>query len=233
MYPITFVSLGPGDPDLITLKALKTLQSVDCIFYPTTVSRNGQRSSRALDIMSEYNLAPSKLIPFLVPMSKERDLAIEAYKSIAMEAKHRYHQNEKIAIVAEGDAGFYSSIHYIYDYLIADNIAVDLIAGVPAFIACGALSGIHIVKQEEELNVIPGIISAEALAHKINNGKVIVVMKVSQCEEAVKAAIRQFPNSMFSYFENVGVTDREYFTQNKQEILDRKFPYFSIMIIHK
>lgn len=233
MYPVTFVSLGPGDPELITLKALKTLQSVDYIFYPATTAKNGQESSRALDIISQYNLESSKLIPFLVPMSKNRNAAIDIYKSVAIEAKDRYLQNEKIAIVAEGDVGFYSSIHYIYDYLTSYNVQVDLIAGVPAFIACGALSGIHIVKQEEELNVIPGIISAEALADKINSGKVIVVMKVSQCEEAVKAVIHKFPDSIFSYFENVGVIGKEFFTQKKQEILERKFPYFSIMIIHK
>lgn len=233
MYPITFVSLGPGEADLITLKGLKALQIVDCIFYPATIVKEDAISSRALDIMKELNIDIKKTIPFHVPMSKDRSLAIAAYNKVAQEAEQQYHKGLKVAIVAEGDAGFYSSIHYIFDTLTALNIPVEHIAGIPAFIASGALAGIHIVKQEEELNVIPGIINAKDLIHKIESGKISVIMKVSQCQDAVKECIATIPTATFHYFENVGVKNKEYYTCDTQEIIDRKFPYFSLMIVHQ
>lgn len=233
MYPIAFVSLGPGEADLITLKGLKALQAADCIFYPATIVKESALSSRALDIMVELKIDSKKAIPFHVPMSKDRSLAIEAYNQVSKEAKQQYLKGLKVAIVAEGDAGFYSSIHYIFDTLTTQNIPVEHIAGIPAFIASGALAGIHIVKQEEELNVIPGIISADDLIDKIKSGKVVVIMKVSQCQEAVKECITAIPTATFHYFENVGVKDKEYYTNNTQEIIARKFPYFSLMIIHQ
>lgn len=233
MYPIAFVSLGPGEADLITLKGLKSLQAADCIFYPATGIKENVISSRALDIMTELEIDKLKTIPFHVPMSKDRSLAIEAYKNVSQEAEQQYHKGLKVAIVAEGDAGFYSSIHYIFDTLTHQNIPVEHIAGIPAFIASGALAGIHIVKQEEELNVIPGIIAANDLIHKIESGKVVVIMKVSQCQEAVKECIATIPTATFHYFENVGVKEKEYYTCDTQEIIARKFPYFSLMIIHQ
>ncbi|MBF0574470.1 precorrin-2 C(20)-methyltransferase [Dysgonomonas sp. GY617] len=233
MYPIAFVSLGPGEADLITLKGLKTLEAADCIFYPATIVKESALSSRALDIMVELEIDSKKAIPFHVPMSKDRSLAIEAYNRVSKEAEQQYLKGLKVAIVAEGDAGFYSSIHYIFDTLTNQNIPVEHIAGIPAFIASGALAGIHIVKQEEELNVIPGIISANDLIGKIESGKVVVIMKVSQCQEAVKECISKIPTATFHYFENVGVKDKEYYTNDIQEIIVRKFPYFSLMIIHQ
>lgn len=233
MYPIAFVSLGPGEADLITLKGLKALQAADCIFYPATIVKEDNLSSRALDIMKELDINSQKTIPFHVPMSKDRSLAIEAYNRVSQEAEQQYHKGLKVAIVAEGDAGFYSSIHYIFDTLTQQNIPVEHIAGIPAFIASGALAGIHIVKQEEELNVIPGIISADDLIQKVNHGKVVVIMKVSQCQEAVKKCISTIPTATFHYFENVGVKEKEFYTSDIQEIVARKFPYFSLMIIHQ
>lgn len=231
MHPIIFVSLGPGEPELITLKGLKSLQSSDSIYYPATISKEGVILSRALDILSELGIDIRKCIPFYVPMSKNRTKAISAYTNVAEEVEQQYNNGKKIAIVAEGDAGFYSSVHYISETLQQNNIPVDQIAGIPAFIAAGALARIHIVKLEEELCVVPGMISADELAIKIKYGKVVVVMKVSLCTDAIKECIANTPNAIYHYFENVGVQDREYYTTDTQEILNRNIPYFSLMII--
>lgn len=233
MYPVTFVSLGPGEAELITVKGLKVLQSVDCVFYPATIVREGNITSRALNILTELEIDEKKLVPFHVPMSKNRALALEAYEKVAKIVQQEYTNNLKIAVVAEGDSGFYSSVHYIADNLEKEGVPVKQIAGIPAFTACGALAGIHIVKQEEELNVVPGIISTPELLDKLENGKVIVIMKVSQCEDAIKECIVKFPDAEYHYFENVGVEDKEFYTLNKDEILNRKIPYFSLMIIRK
>lgn len=233
MHPIIFVSLGPGEAELITLKGLKALQSADYIYYPETLSKEGTISSRALDIISELEIDSLKCIPFHVPMSKDRTKAIAAYANVARDAENQYYKEKKVVIVAEGDAGFYSSVHYIFETLQQDGIPVGRVAGVPAFIASGALAGIHVVKLEEELNVVPGIISTTELLDKIGKGKVIVIMKVSLCTNAIKECIENKPDATFHYFENVGVKGLEYYTTDTENILNRKIPYFSLMIIQR
>lgn len=231
LYPVTFVSLGPGDPELITLKGLKKLEEADIIFSPSTQGKNELYLSRAKNILLELGINESKIQLFDVPMNKNRSLAIESYKAVAKKIADERSRNVKIAVTAEGDAGFYSSIYYIAEYLQNHLIPIERIAGVPAFIACGTLSNIHIVKQEEKLLVIPGIITADEIEDHLNQNMNLVIMKTSQCENAIKESITKIEDTVFHYFENAGVVGKEYYTQNIQDILNRKFPYFSLLII--
>lgn len=231
-YPVYFVSLGPGEPELITVKGLKILQQADELYCPATSIplKEGKTSSRAADILHTLGIEPSLIRPFLLPMNKDRKAAWQTYDDLVAEVSAGYRAGKKIGIVAEGDAGFYSSIQYMYDKLTARGIEVKRIAGIPAFIAAGALSGLHIVKQEEQLIVIPGTVSADELSEKIKEGYVIVVMKLSGCAEAIHACMQEYPEKQFHYFENVG-TEKELYTSDKEIIGQKKFPYFSLMII--
>lgn len=146
-HPIHFVSLGPGDPELITLKGLKTLQKADIIYCPATQGKHGI-ISRATDILKAIEVDESLIHPFILPMSKERTDALNAYNELFLDAQAEYLKGKQIVIVAEGDAGFYSSIQYVYDKFEETGIPVDRIAGIPAFIAAGALAGIHIKRSK-------------------------------------------------------------------------------------
>lgn len=139
MFPVIFVSLGPGEPELITVKGLKALQTADCIFCPETLAKDGNRVSRAADILLQLDIPENTVHRFPLPMSKQREKALSAYDEVYMESSTLRQQGKKVCIVAEGDAGFYSSIHYVYDKLQADGIPVKHIPGIPAFIAAGAL----------------------------------------------------------------------------------------------
>ena len=77
--PIQFVSLGPGEAELITLKGLKALQNADCIFCPETPVRDGHSLSRAADIMLRLDIPANRIRRFSLPMSKQRTDALNAY----------------------------------------------------------------------------------------------------------------------------------------------------------
>lgn len=229
-YPIQFVSLGPGDPELITLKGFKQLQQADIIYCPATEGKQGL-TSRASEIVKVLGIGESTIRPFLLPMSKERTEAWKAYDALYAAAREEHLQGKRIVIVAEGDAGFYSSIQYIYDKLMESRIPVNRTAGIPAFIAAGALAGLHIVKQEEQINVIPGTATKEELVNKIKAGMIIVLMKLPGCQDAIRESMGEYADQAdFHYFENIG-TDLEFYTSDSLLIQRRKFPYFSLMII--
>ena len=211
--PVIFVSLGPGEPGLITLKGLKALQNADCIFCPETRTTSGRILSR-----------------FALPMSKNREQAFAAYDKVYSEASLLHKENKKVCIVAEGDAGFYSSVHYIFEKLQADNIPVQHIAGIPAFIAAGACAGLHIASQEERLTVIPGIITAEEIEKYMEEKTTIVIMKLSQCTEEIHRCIHLHPEYNYHYFENIG-TEKEKYLHDTELISALSFPYFSLLII--
>lgn len=228
--PVMFVSLGPGDPELITLKALKEMQVADVIFCPS-VSHDNKVTSRAKDILVNLDIDTTKIELFCVPMKRDRKFPIESYKEVATAIIDAYKSGKRVAVTSEGDAGFYSTIFYISEYLEEANIPIGRIAGVPAFIASGTLGNIHIVKQKEELQVIPGDITSEDLLERLKVKRTVVIMKASLCQQAIKDAMQTNPDAIFHYFENVGIPETEYYTTNNDEILSRKFPYFSLLII--
>lgn len=227
---ITFVSLGPGEPELITVKGLKTLQQADQIFCPATLTPSGKQVSRAANILKALEIEEHKIRPFVLPMSKDRQKAIEAYDQLLVDAANSLHEGKKVVIVAEGDAGFYTSIQYIYHQLEKEHIEVKRVPGIPAFIAAGATGGLHIVKQEERLMVIPGTATADELDQFIRQGYNLVTMKLSACIEAVHECIRRHPETHFHYFENVG-TEKEKYISDPEIIAQTNFPYFSLLII--
>jgi len=228
-HSVIFVSLGPGDPELITLKGLKTLQTADYIFAPFTGKK--KVSSFANDILLKLEIDSGKIHLFEVPMNKDRTKALEAYQKVAEQIAELYQKGHKIVVTAEGDAGFYSSIHSIQENLLKQNIPTQKIAGIPAFIACGALANLQIVEQEETLEVIPGVIELFDLKEKIQKQKTIVLMKVSQCESVIKQFLKENPDCECHYFENVGIEGKEFYSSQKEDIINREFPYFSLIIM--
>lgn len=228
--PVFFVSLGPGDPELITLKGLKILQQADIIYYPSTQSNPEKVTSRAANILRALNIPEQSLCPFLLPMSKNRSEAQKAYDSVYEEVYKQYAAEKQIVIVAEGDAGFYSSVHYIFDKLSEAKIPAEHIAGIPAFIAAGALSGIHIVKQEEKLIVLPGIVTLQELDEYLQKRLTIVIMKLSQCSDTILECLTKHSSCQYHYFENIS-TEKQIYTCKTEEIRNKKFPYFSLLII--
>ena len=167
-YPILFISLGPGDPELITLKGWKALQAADIVFCPETEGRNGERTSRAANIVQRLGVGDDHIRRFLLPMSKRREAALQAYDGVYAEARALQDEGLHVCIVAEGDAGFYSSVHYVFERLRADGRAAEHVAGIPAFIAAGALAGLHIASQEQRLTVLPGTATAQELERLVD-----------------------------------------------------------------
>lgn len=228
---IRFVSLGPGDPELVTLKALRILQQSDVIFCPATY-RQGRMLSRSGDILRALPSPLPQVQFYDLPMSKDRQAAEQVYNELTEQVISLAKQGQKVAITAEGDAGFYSSSQYIKERLADLGYHSTRVSGVPAFIDCASLADIHLASGETGLEVLPHVSDVSALLKPLNEGKNIVLMKVSQSEAIIKEAIPQMePCYTLHYIENRGVAEKEFYSSDREEILARPFPYFSILII--
>lgn len=227
---ITGVSLGPGEPELITLKALNALNAADVIYCPATRTSDGQMKSRSLDILRQLPVDPAKIRTFQVPMSRKREEALQAYDRVCTEMTALAEAGQSIAVTAEGDACFYSSANYMHEKLRQSGFPVSMIAGVPAFIAAGASIGLHLVKQQERLLVIPGDVLVEELLEAVVAKRTLVIMKVPLGESVLRPFIARHPELHYYYFEQIG-TPEELLLSDPAEILSRPFTYFSILVI--
>jgi precorrin-2/cobalt-factor-2 C20-methyltransferase len=229
--PVVFVSLGPAEAELITLKGYRTLQQADVILCPATTA-NGDVSSRAANILHELSIPDDKIRLFPLPMCKDRSSAMQVYDRMCAAATENNRSERRVVVVAEGDAGFYSSVRYVYDKLHEAGVPVSSTPGVPAFIACGAAGGLHIVRQEERLMVIPGNAEAGEVIRLLESGVTVVIMKLSRCAYEIRRLIALRPTYHYHYFEHTGTKDA-YYTHCTDELSGRTFPYFSLMIIRK
>ena len=201
---IYFISLGPGHHDMMTIAALKALEKADIIYCPAT-----SKGSRAAQLLHAAGIDRNKIKTYLLPMLKDRDAAYAIYDQVCEEALGLYGKGLDIAITAEGDAGLYSSTAYMSQKMQEKRAKTVHIAGVPAFIAAAA-----------------------SLCEAAANGTAIV-MKVSQCADEIRKAIAMTGDRCtWHYFENVGTED-EFHSTDPEEILSRKMPYFSLLIIKR
>lgn len=236
MNPIIFLSLGPGDPDLLTVKAVKTLKAADVIMVPATGSR-----SRAADIIREW-CDKSRLTVYELPMLKDRQAVSAVYDRIYADCVSLYHKGRRVVVAVEGDVSIYASIHYVMDRLQAAGIPTEQSPGIPSFIAAAAEAGLSLVSQQQRLIVLPGNvghtedqastdnISVQMLRQLLESHHVVVIMKLSQCQDAVKEFLRQNEAAVCHYFENIG-TPEAFHTSDHQEIISLCMPYFSLCVL--
>lgn len=232
-HPVHILSLGPGDPELVTLKTLRRLEESDSVYVPVTiVPSTGHTVSRATAILDALGIERTKLRPFEVPMAKDRTAAENAYRALAPRIREEQQAGRRIAVAAEGDAGLYASVHYVGDLLRGSGIEVHYTAGIPALIAAAAAAGLHLVKGDESLLLLPSVSAPEQLLAPLAEGRTVAVMKLSQSESAVKTAVERGEEYTWHYFENIG-TEKEFLTASTATILARRFPYFSLLIARR
>ncbi len=229
---VYFVSLGAGDPELITLKALRLLKRADVIYSPVSLSPNGRRASKSKFIMLSLGIKEEQIVSYDMPVNREREGAEDAYKQVAEDIKARRQANGDLiaAVVAIGDAGFYASSAYIGELLEAENIPTSYLPGVPALIASNALIGGQLVQLDEQLRVIPGVAKPSEWEEAWQSKHTIVIMKGSMAEEEIKRAMKSYPHRHWHYLEYVGYEGKELYLNDVNQIAERKFPYFSLII---
>jgi precorrin-2/cobalt-factor-2 C20-methyltransferase len=223
---IHFVSLGPGGADHVTLGNARQIEAADKVYC----FGSGGKSHCADTLMILGHESKTEVID--IPMASDRTDAMTAYEALARKIAIDYHDGKRIAVATEGDTGLFATTHYVMDILTDHGISCRQHAGVPAFIAAGAMARLHLAKLDERLLIVPGTITADELGTLVENGTNVVIMKPSKATEEIHKCIRSHPEFQYHYFRNVGMADEKYI-YDKVELAEMHYPYFSIMIIMK
>lgn len=169
------VGLGPGDPDLLTLKAARLIREARVVAYPTLEGRE----SLARSIASEFVSDSAREIAIDIPMVTERAPAQQAYDIAAKEIAATLRAGQDVVCLCEGDPFFYGSFMYLFARL-AKDFSVDVVPGITSMTACAALAGRPLVARNETLTVLPGPLSEEQLIHRLETSDTLVMMKVGR-----------------------------------------------------
>ena len=230
MHKIYGVALGPGDPELMTLKALRILKESNVIFYPGSINK-GIKKSYVYPLLQHHQLEEKELIGFYLEMSIDRTQVNQIYKDTVAQIKTLHEQGKKISIVCEGDISLYASFSYILAQLQEEELPVSLIPGINSFSLGSAQHQIPLSLWNEKLAILPRVSSVAEIQAHFDTFDTLILMKIRTRWKKMYEELKQ-QQWNFYYCERLGTTE-EYITTDLHEIAEREIPYFSLLIIKK
>lgn len=220
------VGLGPGAPDLITLRAARLIEGAQVIAYPTLAGADSFARSIAADL-----IRPStREIVMDTPMTVARQPAQDAYDRGAAEIAVALDAGQDVVCLCEGDPFFYGSFMYLFARL-SETYRVEVVPGVTSVTACAASAGMPLAARNERLTVLPGPLPEDELRSRISGAESVVIMKVGRHLAKIRAII-----------EDLGLTEAAVYVERAtlpQEVVlpladaPEKAPYFSMILLTK
>lgn len=219
------VGIGPGDPELITLKACRRIQEADVIAVP---NKNKEKSVayniviQALPKLIEDNSKEWLELP--MPMTSDKATWEESHYEAAKKIKAFLESGKTVAFLTIGDPTVYSTYMYIHELIVREGFQAEIISGVPSFCAAAARLQTPLCLQEEELHVIP---ASKNLDEALSLSGTRVFMKVGSKLKDLKEELSDTDELLV--VENCGTSEEKIYI-GKDEAAD-KTSYMSLAIV--
>ena len=188
------VGVGPGDPELLTLKAARALAEADVVAYFAKQGRLGN----ARRIVMPHLRAGVEELPLLYPVTTEvpkdcaayRDAIRDFFDAAAATVASHIEAGRTVAVISEGDPMFYGSYMHLHTRL-SDRYATEIVAGVTGMSGCWSMAGIPIAQGDDVFVVLPGTLPESELVRRLAEADAAVVMKLGRNLPKVRRALAQ------------------------------------------
>ena len=153
------VGVGPGDPELMTLQAVRVIRASDVILAPGREPKETVAWKIAAGAVPE--LAEKEAVGIHMPMTKDPDILQRAHQEAVDRINAELEKGKKAAFLTLGDPCIYSTYLYVHRKVQAAGYQAEIISGIPSFIAAAAAVGEGLVENSQMLHVIPASYPAE------------------------------------------------------------------------
>jgi precorrin-2/cobalt-factor-2 C20-methyltransferase len=223
------LGIGPGDPELITVKALRLLNAAPVIAYPAP--EQGESLARKI-VAPHLGGADAKTeVAIRMPLVEARFPAKAVYDRAADELGGHLEAGRDVAVLCEGDPFFYGSFMYLFGRM-AERFRVEVVPGVSSLTACAAVLGAPLAARNDVLTVVPAPLEEAVLKTRIEETDAAAIIKVGRHIAKVRRVLGE-----------LGLADRaryvEHATMDSQKILPLDavgadgVPYFSMILVHR
>lgn len=216
------VGVGPGDPELLTLKAVRVLKECDVIAIPQENKENCTAYQIARQAVPELDEKPC--LPLSMPMTKEREQLAASHEAAAARTAEQLAAGRMVALITLGDATVYSTYLYIHERIKRMGFETRIINGIPSFCAAAARLDMPLVNGSQKLHILPASYQIE---EALDLPGVKVLMKSGRQMPKVKALLRG-RGMEARMVENCGMEGEKTY-QSLEEIPDQA-GYFSLVI---
>jgi precorrin-2/cobalt-factor-2 C20-methyltransferase len=227
------VGVGPGDPETITLKAVRALAEADVVVH---FAKAGN-ASHARTIAAPHMRAQVAELPLAYPVTTElpscstayRDALRDFYDQAAAAIATHIEAGRVVAVICEGDPLFYGSYMHVHTRL-AQRFSSEIVAGVTGMSGCWSAAGTPIAQGDDVFAVLPATLPEDELVHRLCGSDAVVVMKVGRHLGKVRRALEasgRLPRAI--YVERGTMADAKMIPLAARA--DDDAPYFAIVLV--
>lgn len=226
------IGLGPGDPELMTLKAVRCLGQVPVVAYFAKRGRRGHART-----IADFAIpAACEELPLEYPVTTEIDVADPAYAAClapfyaAAAARLARHLDagRDVALLCEGDPLFYGSFMHLYVRL-RETYPVTIVPGISGMSGCWSAAGLPMSWGDDVMNILPGTLAAPVLEAKLRGCDAAVIMKIGSNFAKVRAAVEAAGRLGDAVYVERGTMEAET-VMPLGDKLDGVAPYFSVIL---
>jgi len=223
------ISVGPGDPELISLKGLRLLKAAPVVAFPAGIQG---KLGVAQQIVSQW-LSPEQLqLPLHFPYVQERVTLEQAWQQAAEQVWYYLRQGD-VAFVSEGDVSFYSTFTYLAQTLQQHHpeAQVQTIPGICSPLAAAAALDLPLTTGSDRLAILPALYTVDELESVLAWADVVVLLKVSSVYEQVWSVLKEHHLLAHSYVVERATLPQQVIYQDLRDRPNLDLPYFSLLII--
>lgn len=230
---LAIVGVGPGDPELITMKAARLIADADVVAYHAAPGKASNARRIAAGLFRDGVVEEQLTYPVTTGRADHPDGYAGAmgafYESAAARLAAQLDAGRHVVLLAEGDPLFYGSAMYLHDRL-AERYPTDIVPGVPAFAAATAATASPLVRQTDVLSVLPGTLPEPELARRLADTDGAIIMKLGRTFPAVRRAL-----ASAGRLEGALYVERAATPQQRclpvAEVDAASVPYFSLIVV--
>lgn len=214
------IGVGPGDPELLTMKAVRIIQSCDVVIAPSAMAGG---DSIALEITKAYIPETTKIQVLHFPMGKSNreEKIYEAYETVESYLR----EGKTVAFLTIGDPFVYSTYIYVLQHFKGEGYDIETVPGITSFCASASLAEVPLVIGDENLVILPG-----NRIEEVEDQPYIVVMKVYKQEEKIITHLEE-KGYKYTYIKRAGREGQEVLTSKKDIIKNKE--YMALIIASK
>ncbi|MPT02153.1 MAG: precorrin-2 C(20)-methyltransferase [Pseudomonas sp.] len=227
------LGVGPGDPELITVKALRLLRESPVVGYFVAKGKRGN----AFGIIEAHLQPVQTLLPLVYPVTTEalpaplsyEQVISDFYDEASVQVAEHLDAGRDVAVICEGDPFFYGSYMYLHDRL-ADRYDTEVIPGVCSMLGGASVLGAPLVYRNQSLSVLSGVLPAEALKRRLADADAAVIMKLGRNFPKVREVLAELGlDGRALYVERATMANQKIVPLD--EVDPQSSPYFSLIIV--
>ncbi|CAM2146529.1 precorrin-2 C(20)-methyltransferase [Paraburkholderia tropica] len=227
------IGVGPGDPELLTLKALRLLKAAPVLAYFVAKGKKGN----AFGIVEAHLGPEQERLPLVYPVTTEtlepplsyETIIADFYDDAARTVAAHLDAGRDVAVICEGDPFFYGSYMYLHDRLAA-RYEVDVVPGVCSMLGGAAVLGSPLVYRNQSLAVLSGVLPEDQLRRRLADADAAVIMKLGRNFEKVRRVLADLGLAKRAlYVERATMANQRIVPLD--DVDPMASPYFSLLVV--